>query len=77
MLTLLSHIGIRCSWQKQTQSTLKKAWGERMSLAFTIQSLAPSLCVLPQQIVPLAVLNGVRFSSQELLQVAVTRRALL
>lgn len=71
MLTLLSYIGIRCSWQKQTWSMLSKAWGERMSLAFTEQSLAPSICVLPQQIGPL-VLNGIPFSSQELLQVAVT-----
>lgn len=77
MLTLLSYIGIRCSWQKQTWSMPSKAWGERMSLAFTVQSLAPSIWVLPQQIVPLAVLNGIPFSSQELLQVAVTHCTLL
>lgn len=35
------------------------------------------ICVLPQEVVPLAVSNGVPSSSQELLKVAVTRCALL
>lgn len=49
MLTLLSHIRIRCSWQKHPWRMLKKAWGKRTSSAFMVQHLAPSIHVPTQQ----------------------------